>query len=73
MMFRFASKRRCVRGDPRLAAMLGLLSALMLAGAAFLERYEGAHEWLILSVMISGLLIGLGLIRFITLDQDGRE
>jgi hypothetical protein len=53
--------------------MLGLLSALMLAGAAFLERYKGAHEWLILSVMICGLLIGLGLIRFIALDQDGRE
>lgn len=72
MMFPFARKRRCARRDPRLAAMLGLLSALMLAGSAYLERYKGEHEWLILAAVICALLVALGLIRLFLLNQDKR-
>jgi uncharacterized membrane protein (UPF0136 family) len=50
--------------------MLGLLSALMIGGAGYLERYKGGHEGLILAGMICLLLIGLGLIRFVALNQD---
>ena len=71
MMFLFARKRRCARRDPRAAALLGLLSAMMIGGGTWLERYKGEHEWLILAGMICFVLIGLGLIRLVMLNQRG--
>ena len=71
MMFPIARKSRCARRNPRLAAMLGLLSALMIAGGGYLARYQGEHEWIILAAMICALLVGLGLIRLVLLDRDG--
>lgn len=71
MMFPFVHKRRCARRDPRAAALLGLMSAMMIAGGAWLGRYKGEHEWLILAGMICFILIGLGLIRLVMLNPRG--
>jgi hypothetical protein len=71
MMSLVGLKRRCGRRNPRLAASLGLLSAMMLAGSAFLERYEGRHAPLILAGMVCILLVALALIRLVVLNRDG--
>lgn len=73
MMFLIGGKQRCARRNPRVGAMLGLLSALMLGGAGYLQRYEGEHEWRILAAMLCFMLIGLGLIRFDARNQDDRK
>jgi hypothetical protein len=70
MMFLAGRKERCRRRNPRLAASLGLLSAMMLAGSAFLERYEGQHAPLIFAGMICILLVALALIRLVILNRD---
>jgi hypothetical protein len=72
MMFPLGRKKRCARRNPRLGALLGLLSALMIGGAGYLERYKGEHEWLILGAMICLMLVGLGLVRLVVLNQDER-
>src|SRR4051812_35738499 len=68
MMFLFAHKRRCTRRrDPRLSALLGLFSAMMMLGAALLERHGGTGDPRILAGIAIAVLVGLALARAVAL------
>jgi len=70
MMFPIGYKRRCARRNPKLAAMLGLFSTGMMGAAAFVQRYQGKHETLVIAGLVCVLLVGLVVIRFAALDRD---
>jgi len=71
MMFLLARKRGCNRTrNPRLAAFLGLASALAIGGATILERHDGAHWPISIAAIVAGTLIGLGLLRLVMLIRD---
>jgi hypothetical protein len=72
MMFLIGHRRGCNRArNPRLAVLLGLASALILGGAAVLERHDGAHWPISIAAIVGGALIGFGLIRLVMLVRDG--
>jgi hypothetical protein len=74
MMFLLARKRGCNRTrNPRLAALLGLASALIIGGATFLERHDGAHWPISIAVIVGGALIGFGVVRLVMLIRDGGQ
>jgi hypothetical protein len=71
-MFLMARKRRCGRRrNPRLAAVLGAFSALMLLAAAWLERHDGAHWPIALAGFICIGLIALAVLRVVLVNRDG--
>ncbi len=70
MTFLFARKRTCRRRNPGLAASLGLLSAAMLVGGGFLERYQGKHDGIILAAMVAALLVALGMICVVLRNRE---
>jgi hypothetical protein len=73
MMFLIARKRRCGgRGNPRLGAALGLLSALVMGAAFWIERHDGAHWPIALAGLVGGGFAVLAVLRVVALNRDGR-
>jgi hypothetical protein len=70
MMFLIGRKRGCARRNPRLAAVLGLFSAMMMTLAAVIERRDGAHWPIALAAFVCIGLIALVLIRLVAQNRD---
>jgi len=71
MMFLIGRNRRCAgKRNPRLAAMLGLFSALMLLAASWIERHDGAHWPIALAAFVCSGFVGLALFRVFLSNRD---
>jgi hypothetical protein len=70
MMFLVGRNRRCGhRRNAKLTAILGMLSALMLLAAAWIERHDGEHWPIAVAGVVGVALIGAALIRLAALGR----
>jgi hypothetical protein len=73
MMMPIGRRRSCKgRSNPRLAALLGFLSGMMLLGATVIERHDGEHWPVAVAMVVAFGLIGLGLLRVFAVNRDNR-
>ena len=71
MMHLIARKRCGTRGNPRLAATLGALSAVMTGFGAYLAQHDAMRWPVALAIGIGILAVGGLAIRFVLISRDG--